>query len=526
MHELRNLALSTAIVSALNLLGKALGMVKTMVIAWAFGASSLVDAFMVAYVLPTVLPTVLKGMITTAFIPRFMRSLAGSDQPESWRGANTLFTVCVALFFTGSVVLAIFAAPLVGVVAPGLPVETHRLAVTLTQLMAAGALFLGINAILSAIAYARQHFVYASMESAVTNSFVIVGCLIFGPRYGIAAVAVSVVAGFIAQTILLCVANWTVIRSAIRPAFVFGHEDFRAPIRHMIPLTVGAIGAVATGIVDQVFASYLDAGSIAILGYATMLALIPMEIFGQAIRTTFYPILSRNYADGNIDELRQNHIRGLRLYLIVMVPSMAILIGFADPAVAVLFERGSFAQESTHQTALVIMALSVGLLSGSVSWFNFGVFHALVQPWIPVTLGLIGVVLNIILTWILVQPFGVIGIALATSVALTVTSVVTTLLLSRRLELKIVSALVEPSIKVGIMTAVMLVIAVVSGKLVVTAIGADGRFWTSLCQLSGIIPGVAVFIVVGVMLRLTEIRSALTMLDERWNRRLSRLLGG
>jgi putative peptidoglycan lipid II flippase len=526
MHKLRNLAISTAIVSTLNLLGKALGMVKTLVIAWTFGASGLVDAFMVAYVLPTVLPTVLKGMITTAFIPRFMRSLSGTDKPESWRGANTLFTVCVALFFTGSVVLAMFAAPLVSAVAPGLPVETHRLAATLTQLMAAAALFLGINAILSAIAYARQHFVYASLESAVTNSFVIAGCLVFGSRYGIAAVAVSVVAGFIAQTILLCVANWTVIRSALRPAFAFGHDDFRAPIRHMAPLAIGAIGAVATGIVDQVFASHLDAGSIAILGYATMLALIPTEIFGQAIRTTFYPILSRNYADGNLDELRQNHIRGLRLYLIVMVPSMAILIGFAEPAVAVLFERGSFAQESTHQTALVIMALSVGLLSGAVSWFNFGVFHALVQPWIPVTLGLLGVVLNIILTWVLVRPFGVFGIALATSITLIITSIVTIALLTRRLKINIVSALVEPSMKVVIMTTVMLVFAILFGKLAVTVTGADDRFWTSACQLFGIIPGVVAFIIVGAMLRLTEVRSALIMLDEKLRRRQSRLFRG
>ncbi len=526
MHKLRDLAISTVIVSALNLLGKALGMVKAMVIAWTFGASSLVDAFMVAYLLPTVLPAVLKGMITTAFIPRFMRSLVNSNQPEVWRGANTLFTVCITLFFSGSVMLAIYAGPLVSGVAPGLPVETHELAVTLTQLMAAGAFFLGINAILSAIAYARQRFAYASLESAVTNSFVIVGCLVFGPLYGIAAVAISVVMGFIAQTILLCVANWTVIRSAMRPMIAFGHEDFRAPIRHMFPLTIGAVGAVVTAIVDQIFASYLNAGSIAILGYATMLALIPMEIFGQAIRTTFYPTLSRNHADGDFDALRQNLIRGLRLYLIVMVPSMVMLISFSESAVSVLFERGNFSIESTHQTALVINALAIGLLSASVSWFNFGVFHALVQPWIPVTLGLIGVALNIILTWILVRPLGVFGIALATSITLIVTSIVTTVLLTRRLKLNIVSALVEPSIKVGIMTAFMLVFSVVSGKIVVAVIGTDDRFWTGICQLSGIIPGAVVFIVAGFMLRLTEVRNALIVLDRKYNLRLSRFLEG
>lgn len=505
----REATISAAVVSVVSLAGRALGLVKTMVIAWVFGATNLVDAFFVAYMLPTMLPMIAKSMIATAFIPRFMRSLRSSNDAESWQGANTLFTFAMGIFLLATFALAVFPEVLVKMVAPGLAPETFATAVTLARVMSIATIFLGINAILSAVAYARHRFVYASLEAVLTNSFIILGTLVFAPHYGIVALGWSVVAGFMAQTVLLIAGSRDLLAAAIRPALAFGHEDFRAPLRHIFPLTVGAIGAVATGLVDQIFASYLDAGSIAILGYATMLALLPMEIFGQPIRTTFYPLLSRHHADGNYDAMRDSHTRGLRVYILVMLPAIAILVMYGEPVVAVLLERGSFDAQMTQKTAWVVVALSLGLLSQAFAWFNFGVFHALVQPWIPVVLGLIEVAINIVLTWVLVGPLGVFGIALATSFALTITAVITTVLLTRRLNYPVAALLVEPFLKVAGMTAVALIASYVFGWLALLAFAPGDSWWHNVCVLTGLVPAAVVFLATGRLLRLGEIASLL-----------------
>lgn len=525
MSDHRHIAVSTALVSAVNLLGKVLGFAKTMAIAWAFGASSLVDAFLVAYMLPTVLPTVLKGMLTAAFIPRFMRSLSGSRTHEAWRGANSLFTLLCGLFAGLTIALIVFADPLVTILAPGLADHSHDMATALTRTMALGAFFLGLNAILTAIAYARQRFGFAALEGVVTNSVIIAGILLFSGKFGVEALAVSVVVGFAAQTVVLTAANWRLVRDVVRPAIDWAHEDFRAPLRHMVPLTVGAIGAVVIGVINQVFASYLDAGSIAVLGYATMLALIPMEIFGQAIRTTFYPTLSRHHAEGDVAALRETHIRGLRLYVLVMLPAIALLIIFAEPAVAVVFERGSFSADMTRQTAAVVIAVAVGLLSRGVAWFNFGVFHSLVQPWIPVTLGLLEVILNAVLAWLLVKPFGVVGIALATSIAHTVSMIVTLVLLTRRLGTNIVQPMLEPCLKIGVMTAALVLTAKLAAYLGVAALQPQGRFWESAWMLAGVLPAGVAFLAVGAFLQLAEVRGMLAVIREKWIMRVGRLSG-
>ncbi|MEO7917439.1 MAG: lipid II flippase MurJ, partial [Dokdonella sp.] len=69
-------------VSGLNLAGKLLGLVKTLLIAGLFGTTGMLDAFWVAYSLPLLLPALLTGTLTIAFVPRFVSSLAGRSGAE------------------------------------------------------------------------------------------------------------------------------------------------------------------------------------------------------------------------------------------------------------------------------------------------------------------------------------------------------------------------------------------------------------------------------------------------------------
>jgi putative peptidoglycan lipid II flippase len=175
---------------------------------------------------------------------------------------------------------------------------------------------------------------------------------------------------------------------------------------------------------------------------------------------------------------------------------------------------------------VVVIAVAAGLLSRGVAWFNFGVFHSLVQPWIPVTLGLLEVVLNVVLAWLLVKPFGVVGIALATSIAHTVTMIVTLVMLTHRLGAKIIEPMLEPCVKIGVMTAALVVTAKLAAYLGVAALQPQGRFWESTWMLAGALPAGVAFLAVGALLRLAEVKGMLAVLHEKWIVRVGRLSGG
>jgi len=503
--SLRGTIAASVQVSMLNFLGKVLGLVKTLVVAWTFGASGIMDAFLVAYMLPTVIPNVLKGIVSATFIPRYMNSLQDASTSRQWKGVNTLFTVVLATVAFLAALMVASPLVVVDMIAPGLAQESRETAGSLLRIMSMAAIVLGLNAILSAVAYAQSRFVVASLEGVVSNVFIITTCFVWVPEYGVWALAYAVVAGFAAQCLLLVLANWETIVRFLRPAASFTHPDLQASLKHTGPLAIGFAGAIMMDIVDQVFASYVGAGAIAILSYATMLALVPIEIFGHAVRTAFYTTFSRLYSTGNIAGLAEAHRRGIGLLIFFMIPASAVFIAYSEQLVDVLFERGRFKGDDGDAVAWVVVALSVGMFFKAASWFNFAVFHAMIRPWIPVGVGLSAVVVNVALTWILVQVLGVAGIALATSLAVTMTAIVTSVLLARVLRYRVVVAQWPVFWRVSLMSAAMILTAKLLSFGLLALIPMENGFYRSLWELFMLVPGVVVFVAIGVVFRLPEL---------------------
>ena len=418
-------------VAALSLSGKVLAIAKTMLIAGLFGASLELDAFWVAYTLPTLLPGVLTSVVTVAFVPRFMKSLEGRSGPEAWRGANTLFTAVLAVSLVATVAIHLQAEWLVARLAPGLAPEGAAEAARLTRIIAPSIPALTLIALLTAIANAHERFLLPTLEGVVTNLAMIAFALVLASRYGVSALAFGVVAGFLAQAAILVAGGRSVIRASLRPAFAWRHPDFVAPLAHMLPLLVGSLGAALTALVNQYFVSSLDAGAISALAYATMLAFLPVEVFGHAILTTYYPALGRAFAQGRLDEAARAHGEATRFTLLLTLPAAAALWLLARPLVSALLERGQFDAEDAATTAAALAWLSFAIAFRALAYLNYRVIHAAIRPWTQVAIGLAGVVTNVVLILLWIEPYGIAGVALATSVSMAQSALVSHLVVRR-----------------------------------------------------------------------------------------------
>lgn len=405
------------LVSGLNLTGKVLGLGKTLLIAALFGTSGMLDAFFVAYALPLLLPALLTGTLTIAFVPRFVASLAGRTGSDAWRGANTLFTLVIAAALVGSVAMYVCASPLVQRLAPGLDAATHAKAVELTRLLIPCTVIITISSLLSALSYARERFVLPGLESIVSNAAVIVAVLLCAQRFGVNALLWGVIAGYLVHAIVLIVGNRDLIAGSIRPALAFSHPDFRAPAGHMLPLFVGSAGSMLTGLVDQYFVSLLDAGSISALSYASMLAFLPIEVFAQAVLTTYYPSLGRSFAAGDHVAAAATYAHGARFLLLLTLPCALLLVLLAEPVVVLLLQRGRFDATSTAMTVQALLFLALVIVARSHAWLSYRVLHAARWAWTQVGIGLLGVLTCIVLNLLWARELGLRGIALSTAIA-------------------------------------------------------------------------------------------------------------
>lgn len=404
-------------VSAIGMASKVLAIAKTMLIAALFGAGATLDAFWVAYTLPLLLPALLTNVVTVAFVPRFMSSLEGREGPAVWRGANTLFTTILLLSVLAAVAMMLWAPALVGILAPGLAPETKAEAVRLTRMLMPTIPLLTVSSLLSAISNARERFALPALEGVLTNVAVIACALALVRPLGVGALIVGVVIGLVTQALVLVSGNWSTIVRNVRPALDWRHPDFRAPAAHLMPLLVGSAGSILASLVSQFFLSHGEAGAISLMAYAMMFAFLPVEVFAQAVITTFYPTFGRHFVRGEIKQAAEVFADGIRFVLFLTVPCAILLLVFAEPLMVLLLERGAFLPSDTRAVATLTAILAVAMVFRAFAYFNYRILHAALRPWLQVSIGLVCVGVHIGLCALWIAEYGALGVAAAVTLS-------------------------------------------------------------------------------------------------------------
>ena len=96
---------------------------------------------------------------------------------------------------------------------------------------------------------------------------------------------------------------------------------------------------------------------------------------------------------------------------------VALLIVLAQPVISVLFERGAFTHGDLVRTAGAMQFYAIGLLGLAASILLTRCFFAMRDSRTPVIVASSVMVLNVILSALLVHPFGINGLASANSLA-------------------------------------------------------------------------------------------------------------
>jgi putative peptidoglycan lipid II flippase len=191
-------------------------------------------------------------------------------------------------------------------------------------------------------------------------------------------------------------------------------------------------------LVTTSLASYI-AGGVSSLDYAWRVFTMPQVVIAQGLAIVALPAFAALIAEGNMGQLQERLGDSLRGLLFLALPAAAGLMLLAGPIVAMLFQRGEFGAESTQLVATALAFLALGLVGHSMVEVLSRAFYALPDTRTPVLVAGYTVLLNIALSLVLGlgflrlgwEPLG--GLALATSVAVTVEMVVLVRLLHQRL---------------------------------------------------------------------------------------------
>jgi putative peptidoglycan lipid II flippase len=211
-------------------------------------------------------------------------------------------------------------------------------------------------------------------------------------------------------------------------------EGVRAVITAWVPLVIGAGVAQLSGLVDTFLGSFTGEGGLASLGYAQLVQVLPISLFGVAVTAVALPDLARDAAGETAnDQLRTRIALGFRRIAFFVVPSAFAFVALGPAIIGALFQTGQFDADDTLVVGGVLAAYGIGLLGQStVKLFASG-FYALRDTRTPVRIAIASLVVSGLLSWLLMRYYGPAGIALGSSIGGTLNTVLNLRSLDRRI---------------------------------------------------------------------------------------------
>ena len=236
---------------------------------------------------------------------------------------------------------------------------------------------------------------------------------------------------------------------------------------------------------------------------ATTFFYFPHGLLAMSIATTFIPEMARAVARRDRDAFVERTAFGLRLVGLLTFPAAFAFLVMSRPIIGALLQHGEFTASAATTTSRALAGLSLGLVGYSIYLFALRGFYAHQDTRTPFLINLVQNVLNIILAFVLVGTYGVLGLGVAFAASYVIGAVIALFVL--RIKVR-----TFPVGDVLLSLARMLAAAAVMGAvlwLALKPVGDNDGFGAVLKITVGIVIGLLVYLGALTLLRVPEINS-------------------
>ncbi|HET7584620.1 MAG TPA: murein biosynthesis integral membrane protein MurJ [Gemmatimonadaceae bacterium] len=358
-----------------------IGFVRDRLFAHFFGSSAAADAFNAAVKIPNVLRNLLgEGALSASFIPVYSAALERADEREARALANTVLGILL-LVTSGLTVIGIAAAPAItALVATGFDPARAALTTRLVRVLFPMSALMVLSGWCLGIQNSHRRFFNAYASAALWSLAQIVLLVWWGARAGSLErlawwLAWATLAGSILQILAQLPQVLPLVRP-LRPRVSLDVPGVRETLGNFVPV-VTALGLFQiSSLIDLQIAAWLPTGSVANLGYATRLYMVPIALFGISVAAASLPEFSRESGaarEALLERLRAGWVR----ILFYIIPTTVAFLLYGDLIIAVLYRSGRFGADEQRLVHLILAAYALGLVGFSSVKLLASAYYAL-----------------------------------------------------------------------------------------------------------------------------------------------------
>ena len=499
---------TTALVLMLIILtSKITGFFRDIVLAQTFGAGEITDAYLTALNIPVVLFDGISAALGTTFIPIYFKIKSSKGQEEVNKFTSNILNIVILISLVFVLLGVIFAPYIVKIFAVGFKGDVFDLTVNYSKILIFSMVFIAINGLVSSYLVASGNVYISGAITIPFNIFVIIAIIFASVTESYVMVYGTLIA-YIAQLLFQLP---LLIKKGYKHRLTVNlrDENIRQILFLVIPVFIGSYINQINAVVNRTLASTLDSGSITALNYANKLNMFAVGVIAVAISTIMYPILSKLASEGNKKLFKINISKSINMIVIIMLPIMVVMTTFSTEIVKVLFEEGSFNSHDTYLTSTALFFYSIGILSYGLKELLAKSFYSLQDTKTPVRNATISVVINIVFSIILVNIMGIGGLALASSISATVTTMLLLISLRKKIGKIGFSYILKTFIKGAIASIVMYIIMRIAYNYIFiygSRFALESRKFIAFNCFISVILGMSKYLIVVLALKVKEVK--------------------
>lgn len=416
-----NLLKSLAAVSSMTMMSRVLGFVRDAIIARFFGAGASADAFFVAFKLPNLLRRIFaEGAFSQAFVP-ILAEYKSQQGEEATRTFIAFIAGMLTLILALVTVAGIVAAPwIIYVTAPGFSEDADKFILTTSLLRVTFPyiFLISLASLAGAILNTWNRFSVPAFAPTLLNVSMIFFAAFLAPYFDppIMALAWAALVGGILQLVYQ-LPHLKKIGMLVLPRLSFKNSGVWRVMRLMGPAIIGVSVSQISLIINTIFASFLQSGSVSWMYYADRLMELPSGVLGVALGTILLPSLAKSFTSGNHEEYRRLMDWGLRLCFLLALPCAVALAILSEPLTVALFQYGNFTAFDAAMTQRALMAYCVGLMGMIVVKILAPGFYSRQDIKTPVKIAIATLILTQLMNLVFIGPLQHAGLALSIGLA-------------------------------------------------------------------------------------------------------------
>ncbi|SDE76498.1 putative peptidoglycan lipid II flippase [Pricia antarctica] len=400
------------LVSGITFLIKGLGFYKETMVAATFGLSELLDTFYIAILVPTLISNIFLGAYRSVFVPNYIAEMKIKGDKGSFQATSFLITVVVSFLFMGIAYLS--TDTFLEELYPGHPSSYYTSVKQQFYVLLPCVIFWGLASLIGGLLNIADEYRLSTIGGIFTPLAIICCLIFFKDAFGNQVLAAGTVFGAFATLLYL------LLVALSKKILFFGIPDFQNSnikiLFSQLPAKVSS--SLLSGLntmVDQFFAAQLVVGSIAALNYGLKIPAFLTGLLVIAFTNVLLPHFSRSILE-NRKKTFESLFKTLKIVFVSVAVLVLIGVLISHDLVAFLFERKEFDSEDTLVVARIQQIFLIYLpfsISGMIM-VNF--LTSINKNAVLAYISLIALVLNIILDYIFMQYYGILGIAICTTI--------------------------------------------------------------------------------------------------------------